>query len=164
MKRLLLLAMLCACTGADDEPPLSARFTARPAVVQASSDLSDACMEALTDDVLWYRERGVTLAISIVEPDAPSQLGIPVGGVIAVHNGTPSKPDAGAETWPSLTIGGNIFYADVTLRTCDARAIAHELGHALGLVDTFIQGNLMNQYLELGGWSLTESQLEWIED
>lgn len=153
------------CVACADEDVLAmSRFSSRPAIVQASSDLSNECMEAITDDVLWYRERGVTMAVSIVEPDAPSQLGVPVGGVIAVHSGTPTEPYALAETLRALTVGGNVFYADVTLRTCDARAIAHELGHALGLVDTSIRGNLMNWYFEDGGWSLTESQLDWIAD
>lgn len=161
-----LAAVLCSCAaGTDDlEPQPTARFASRPVVVQASAALPDECVESLLADIFWYRDQGVTFAISMVEPDAPSILGIPVGGVVAVHEGALTEPDALAETWPSLTIGGNVFYADVTLKTCDQRAIAHELGHALGLADSTIRGNLMIRGYELGGWDLTELQLAWITD
>lgn len=119
-----LLVVLLASCAADEEVDAqpTARVASRPVLVQASSELSDECMEALVDDVLWYRDRGATLALSVVEPDAPSILGVPVSGVVAVHRGEPTDPDALAETWRSLTVGGNVFYADVTLRTCDRRA------------------------------------------
>jgi hypothetical protein len=165
----VLVLFLMGCADEPDHSEPFARFTSRPVLLQASSDLRDACFESIDQSIAFFRESGVTMAITVVDPGAPSVNGIPVRGVIGIYPGVPQHLQALAETKRAFTIGGDILAADIVLReanpySCEALAIAHELGHALGLVNTDDAGNLMNGTFGLGGWSLTEAQLEWISD
>lgn len=161
----LALVLLCAC--AEDPPPEpTARFTPRPAHVQASSLLPDECLLALADAVAFWRGMDVAMSLAVVDPGATSQLGIAVIGVIAV---LPGK----LATWPKLvhgetsyfhSIGGDILAAEIVPASCNTRVVAHEIGHALGLVDVEAPWNLMHSELSLGGWLLTEDQRAWVDD
>jgi hypothetical protein len=166
MRRFALLAALlpaAACANDDPDPVLAHRFATRPVAVQASVELPDACMTALDDAVAFFGAHGATLTLSVVEATAPSVNGLPVGGVIGVLPGHLSTMVHG-ETSLALTVGGNIFAAEVVLAACEPIAVAHELGHALGLVHVWQPGDLMYPALDKGGFDLTVEQLAWIAD
>jgi hypothetical protein len=165
----LLLLTLAACAPADDADQPWPRFATRPVHVQASSELPVQCQLAVAASVAFWRERGVSMDAEVVEPWLPSQIGVPVAGVLTIKPGKPSSHDPlnrhpWAEVIRTLTIGGDIYWAEMTLDTCDLMAILHEVAHGLGLPDNDVRGNLMNRNLAKGGLALTDEQLDHVAD
>lgn len=166
---LLLLALLTACAPADGPDESWPRFTSRPVHVQASSDLPVQCQLALAASVTFWRERGVSMDLEVVDPGVPSQNGVPVAGVVAVKPGKPSSHDPlhehpWAEVVIAKTVGGDILAAEMTLDTCDLLAVLHESTHYLGLPHNRVEGNLSNRNLDHAGLALTEEQLDHVAD
>lgn len=57
-----------------------------------------------------------------------------------------------------------VMYADMYVKHCDVRLLAHELGHALGLHDTDAPGTLMHWTYPTGGYVLTEEQRRTLDN
>ncbi len=164
--RCAALALLAGCA-ADDAPLPLERFTPRPVHVQASSLLPEPCIEALDDAVSFWRQRGVSIVLSVVDPGTPSLLGIAVPGVIGVIPGKLAMAPhiVHGETFHYHSIGGDILAAEVVLATCLPLAVLHEVSHGLlGKRHERIDGNVMHFELSDVGYELTEEQLEAAAD
>lgn len=181
MRRMACLVVVLILAACAEEPPapLEHRFAERPARLVASSRLPDACIASLMQSLLWYRDQGATLTLEVKDPLDDGVLdGVVVAGEIGVipdiFTDAPAygADDAlvgaheEAETRVSLTIGGNIQGAEISLESCAPLVVAHEIGHALGLVDLYRvePPNLMNDKLEHDVWQLNAEQLAWIGD
>jgi hypothetical protein len=164
MRRGFGLALLLAACGGDDVEPelLEHRFASRPVRILASAELPDECQDALVEAVLWYRPLGATLTVEVAPPSARALQGIAVGGEVGVVPGFLSTNVRG-ETRIALTPGGDVFAAEITLATCDALTVAHEAGHALGLVHVD-STNLMHRAIDHADWLLNNRQILWVRD
>ena len=79
------------------------------------------------------------VTILLTDPVPTVSLGFPVGGhVLGVSSGT----DCEGRVWA----------------VSDIQVVAHELGHALSLDHTLVEGNLMFPSRDLGGMDLTDDQ------
>lgn len=125
-------------------------------------------MVAIADAAEFFRARGVTIVVHSADPLTTAALnGTAQPGVIAILPGSLAmRPGqrAHGETRHAVTVGGDIYGAEVTLASCDVQVVAHELGHALGLVHVPARGNLMHAELGLGGWELSGEQVAWVGD
>ena len=181
---LIVLTMLSACSQNSAPEVLEHRWPLRPANIVASTALPDACMESLVTAVLWFKDQGATFTLVAKDPLSDGVLaGVVVPGEIGVipthftnapaydptvtDDGFGGAPTAAEhteeETRVSLTIGGSIQGAEISLESCAPLAVAHALGHALGLVHVG-GANLMNRDLSNVEWALTPEQLAWIAD
>ncbi len=169
---MLALSLLAACAADNDgyDPSTWPRFASRPVHVQASSELPDEYMLSLGAAVAFWQQRGgVSMTFEVVDPGVPSQVGVPVAGVVAVKPGKPSSHDPlnkhpHAEVVLAKTIGGDVFAAELTLDTCNTFAVLHEVGHALGLPDVDVRGNAMSGELGGIGFGLTDEQYDHVAD
>lgn len=165
--RAALLALAAASCAADDvEVPLE-RFTPRPVHVQASSLLPDECLAALDDAVAFWRAQGVSMELTVVDPGTPSLNGIAVPGVVGVLPGKlATAPNiVHGETVYYHSVGGDILAAEITLASCDARAVRHEVGHSLmGPRHEPARWNVMNGELRDVGYELTDEQRADVAD
>lgn len=163
MKRWAALVLFTACAADEPDELLEHRFSARPVMLVASSELAAECLANLKAAVIWYQERGTTLTLVVLDPLARVLNGFVVGGQVAVVPGRLNANVRG-ETRIALTAGGDIFGAEITLAFCDALSVTHECGHALGLVHVGRWENLMYPAIQHGGWDLDDVQLAFIED
>lgn len=166
MTRACLLLLLLAACAADDGgvEQLRHRFSHRPVMLVASTDLPDECVESLDHAVLWYRDRSATLVLEHTDPRDPVLNGIATAGEVGVLPGKLSTGVRG-ETRLALSLTGEVIVAaEIVLAECDDITVAHEIGHALGLVHVPQQGNLMFLATEGAGWALTDEQLRWVAD
>ena len=105
---------------------------------------------------------GATLTLEIEPPSARALQGIAVGGEVGVVPGFLNANVRG-ETRIALTPGGDVYAAEITLATCDALTVAHEAGHALGLVHVD-RKNLMHRAIDQADWLLNDRQILWVRD
>ena len=159
----LLPLWLAACAADEPDERLEHRFSARPVMLVASSELDPECLDGLKVAALWYRERGATLTLDVLDPLARVLNGFVVGGQVGVVPGRLNRGVRG-QTRLALTAGGDIFGAEITLAFCDELSVTHECGHALGLVHVGDHDNLMFPSIEYDGWELDDEQLAFIED
>jgi hypothetical protein len=157
------LVLVAACAADEPDEALEHRFSARPMMLIASSELAAECLANLEAVVLWYREHGATLTLDVLDPLAHVLNGFVVGGQVGIVPGRLNANVRG-QTRIALTAGGDIFGAEITLAFCDALSVAHECGHALGLVHVGRWDNLMYPAIDHGGWDLDDQQLAFIED
>lgn len=160
---LWVLSMGVALGCADDpsEPVPSRRFVGRPVRVVQSDAFSERCQAAAREAVAYLRMQQVSMTLEVQPAGASIFFGVVQGGTVAL---VPAKlsDNVRAETRLARTVGGEIYAAEVSLALCDALTVAHELGHALGLVHVDLRENLMAYAIVLGGWSLTDLQRAWI--
>lgn len=166
---LLSLAAGCAEAPAGEDEVLERRFTARPVQLVASSDFSGECVTAIAAAADFWRARNVTMTLRVADPfTTPALSGIAQSGVVAIQpDGMRMVGDnvvALGEARVALTIGGQIFGAELMIGDCQPRVVSHEIGHALGLVHLRHVANLMHPLFESGGWELTGDQLAWAAD
>jgi len=160
----MLLLVLLGC--ADDvplEPLPTRRFLSRPVRVVQSEAFPEPCRRAAEEAVAYLRTQHVSMTLELRPEGSPVFFGVVQGGTVVLVPALLSD-NLRAETRLARTIGGDIFAAEVSLALCDALTVAHELGHALGLVHVDLHGNLMTLAISIGGWSLTEAQRAWIGD
>lgn len=145
--------------------------------------------QVVENPMVWrLRTWGFSSAIIIVQQDAPACLAPTIQkawlflnpsvyveivpsvvrepriGEIMVRWKRPAKASligvAGiwAET-PDWTAAKHIMRARIDVEKCDVRLLAHELGHALGLINVDEPGQLMSTIYTHGGWELSPAEI-----
>jgi hypothetical protein len=87
VKRWAALVLFTACAADEPDELLEHRFSARPVMLVASSELAAECLANLEAAVIWYQERGTTLTLVVLDPLARVLNGFVVGGQVAVVPG-----------------------------------------------------------------------------
>lgn len=108
----------------------------------------------------------VTEALKTLQPrvqvvQIPGELDGPVAGAIALHWSDPNELQEGTAGVTKMYFDRDTdlqYAAEVYVQMCDVRLIAHELGHAFGLVDKYEPGHLMHEAYPTGGWVITPSE------
>lgn len=150
----------------------NATWTVRPVIVDIDETMSDKCLVATYEALMWWRAQGATYLLPRLMPaHYPGFLGFPEAGHISITSGVLS-PGIGGETNPGyLWSSGDMVYADIVISKdhCTPAVVAHELGHALGLSVASNKnhnperGTLMFWHADGMGWRLSPCERSGIQ-
>lgn len=145
------------------------KWLARPVKLVASDAFSPECQEALVEALAFWREQGVDYLSPSVVPASDKRFdGHTHGGTITIVPNGEIGSGAAGETYHSTTITGAMYSADIHIVDpdwCKPQVLAHELGHALGLVDIYEEESsesLMYWLTSPGGYGLSPAELEHV--
>jgi hypothetical protein len=155
---LVLLTAGCATpTPRPETPAGSGRWCDTP-VVAVDDRIGAPCLENFRQAADFWRRAGAELRLATVPAEAMTR-GNPALGVVQVFPAVLEPGQLGL-TYTGVA-GGCVQAAEIQLATCDVQVVTHELGHALGLLHSTDDQNVM-YHEALGRFGLTAEQKEHV--